>query len=260
MLKIYSRFKIILSIQSIKYFVLYKVNLKRLFIRKYFFKATKNTQDKPTSYTIGVVIPLHEKHLIHLEELLHYISLSSILPNQVSISVSSCTKAIILNDYPFEIFLTTNRFIQNPSENRNIAATRLKTNIISFIDADDLPYFRRFEFILRAFELGSQVVLHNYFKSPNRYDFNFHQLIGDLEYKDQFIDFAEDSHSLPSNRNLLVDYHCAHLSLKSDLFKKYKFNENNKFLYREDSEFVKNIFHHGVKPCYINNYLSFYYK
>ncbi len=260
MLKIYSSFNITLSIQSIKYFLLYKLNLKRLFIRKYFFKASKKMQEKSTFYTIGLVIPLYEKHLVHLEELLHYISLSSILPCQVSISLSSLTKPIFLKAYPFDILLSTNRFFQNASENRNIAASRLKTNIISFIDADDLPYFNRFEFILRAFELGSQVVLHNYFKSPNRYDFNFYQPTGHFEYSNQFIDIITDNHSLPSNRNLTVNYACGHVSLKTELFKKIKFKENNKFLYREDSEFVKVLFHYGIKPCYIHNYLSFYYK
>lgn len=71
--------------------------------------------------TIGIAIPTYKNHLNSLETLLDKISKSTILPNQVSVSISSTEEYIVENNYPFELILTVTNEYKNPSQNRNIA-------------------------------------------------------------------------------------------------------------------------------------------
>ena len=55
-------------------------------------------------------------------------------------------------------------------------------------------------------------------------------------------------------------YHHAHISLRKEIFQKIKYNENQEFLYREDSIYVKDLVNNGNKISYISNKLSQYIK
>ena len=207
--------------------------------------------------TIGIAIPTYNNHLIFLNELLTQISKSTILPKQVSISISSFDGDLNFGDYPFELIITKTLDFKNPSENRNIAASKLSTDIISFIDGDDIPHIKRNEYLLKSFELGSKIVVHHYEMggSPqNTYDNPIDDLILQPEYIDTFVD---DKH-YPYSSNGDVGYHNAHITLFKNIFDDFKYNENPSFFKIEDSEFTSRLVKNGFKLCYIQNKLSVY--
>ena len=111
--------------------------------------------------TIGIAIPSYGEHVKYLENLLDRISMSTVLPKQVSVSVSSFDGELTFKDYPFELIITNTSEFKNTSQNRNIAASKLTTDIISFIDSDDLPHIKRNEFLLDSIKQGSKIIVHN---------------------------------------------------------------------------------------------------
>lgn len=86
--------------------------------------------------TIGIDIPVHYKYIPYLEPLLDSISNSTTPPTEVSVSISDCPDNFDLKEYPFKL--------------RNIAANALSTDIISFIDSDDLSFSNRNEFYFQS--------------------------------------------------------------------------------------------------------------
>ena len=62
--------------------------------------------------TLGIAIPTYSWHLYNLENLLTQISKSTVLPKQVSVSISSFDGEISVNDYPFELIITKNKEFQ----------------------------------------------------------------------------------------------------------------------------------------------------
>ena len=87
--------------------------------------------------SIGYAIPTYKGHLIYLESLLDAIAESTVLPSEVSISISSTDEEIFFKEYPFKLIVTKMLEPKNQSQNRNIAASKLTTDIITFFDGDD---------------------------------------------------------------------------------------------------------------------------
>ena len=112
--------------------------------------------------TIGIAIPTHPTHVGYVYNLLEQINKSSILPNQVSISISEFSGDLLIKEYPFEVIVSKSTEPKMASQNRNIAGSKLQTDIISFMDADDIPHIRRNEFLLKSFDLGAKSVVHDY--------------------------------------------------------------------------------------------------
>ena len=82
--------------------------------------------------TLGIAIPTYIGHLKYLKEILDLLQNSTVKPNQVSISCSSLGDDYHINyeNYDFEIIFTPTIEVKNPSQNRNIAASKLSTDII----------------------------------------------------------------------------------------------------------------------------------
>ena len=207
--------------------------------------------------TIGISIPTYNGHIKYLNGLLEQISKSTILPKQVSVSISSFDGDLQFEDYPFELIVTKTSDFKNPSENRNIAASKLTTDIISFIDGDDLPHIKRNEYLLKSFELGSKIIVHHYemgMSSQNNYDVPIDDLILFPEHIDTYVN---DKH-YPESSQGTVGYHNAHITLLKNVFDKFKYDENPEFFKIEDSVFTSRLVKNGFKLCYIPNKLSFY--
>jgi len=210
--------------------------------------------------TIGIAIPSYKGHMMYLNNLLNKISESTILPNQVSVSISSLEEEINLGEYPFELIVTQTSDFKNTSENRNIAASKLTTDIISFIDSDDLPHPKRNEYIINSFNFGSKIVAHNYEygqTSNNIYDND----IGDFEILEGYIDTFISERHFPESSKGHQSYHNGHISLLSEIFQEFKYDEDPS-LYRccEDSEYTSRLVNNGYKISYISNKLSQYIK
>jgi|694.fasta_scaffold19079_11 hypothetical protein len=213
--------------------------------------------------TLGIAIPTYSGHLHHLPLLLDTIQKSTVLPKKVSISCSSQSENIILEkEYGFEIIINTTNEYKNPSQNRNISANYLDTDIISFIDGDDLPHSQRNEFIMKSFDDSNVVaVLHDYHQSININENFIYSKYDNLGLLVNYIDTVFPS-GFTGNKtpNHEYAYHHAHISLRNEIFKKTKYNESQEFLYREDSIYVRDLVTNGNKISYISNKLSQYIK
>jgi phage pi2 protein 07 len=179
-----------------------------------------------------------------LKRLLHSISQSTVLPNQVSVSISTSSGELHFEEYPFEFLISQSPHLKNPCDNRNIAAKRLSTDIISFIDADDISHIKRNEYLLEAFKLGSKAVQHNFLWHPD-YNQNFHiSDVGDFEY------YPHHSGEFPG--------HSAHTSILKEIFDVHQYDESIGWICGEDTEYNLRLLSNGIGFSYIKNKLSQY--
>jgi glycosyltransferase involved in cell wall biosynthesis len=115
--------------------------------------------------TIGVAICCYKGHIPHLEALFDSIRTQIKQPDQVVVSCSSSYTSDIpynVHDYPFPLLIIATDQKKNAAENRNIAASHLTTDIISFFDADDIMHPQRLLFIHDCFlRHDIKIMLHN---------------------------------------------------------------------------------------------------
>ena len=122
---------------------------------------------------VGIAIPCYIYHLSKLRFLLDSITNQTVKPDYVVVSCSSTKSDNIevqklLSEYlpVFNLTILTTKDRKNASENRNIASRyllELQVDIISYIDADDIMYSQRLEFIKSIFEkTDALIILHSY--------------------------------------------------------------------------------------------------
>ena len=210
--------------------------------------------------TIGIAIPTFSGHLYHLKKLLTRISESSVLPTQVSVSISSFDGEISLDEYPFELIITKTTERKNPCENRNIAASKLTTDIISFIDGDDIPHIKRNEYIIESFNLGAQAVVHNYNQDSNSESEWFKSYLDPIHYLHEYVDTVFDYSAYSQNSTNHQDYHCAHISVKKEIFDNLRYDEHIGWIVGEDAEYTRRLVNNNIKISYIPNKISQYVK
>jgi glycosyltransferase involved in cell wall biosynthesis len=210
--------------------------------------------------TFGIGIPCHKKHLSVLPELLNSIQNSTILPDEVCISISSINEQIQLNSYTFRVTVISTSEHKNVSQNRNIVADMLQTEIISFIDSDDFSHPKRNEYLLEAFNTNNcAVVVHNFHKTLNRQD---EFLKTDLEKLDLYPECIDtfQPHILPwpvSQEYGNIVYHNGHVTLYKNIFNQFRYNEHWREI-GEDCDLNARIVTSGIKISYIKNKLSMY--
>jgi len=213
--------------------------------------------------TLGIAIPTYSGHLFNIKNLLDILQNSTVKPNKVSISCSSQSESITFEDkYDFELIINITEGYRNPSQNRNIAASFLDTDIISFIDGDDLPHFQRNEFIMESFKDDNVIVLlHDYHQSRfinNDFIYSKYEKLNLMvNYIDTVFPNGYTGSKIPNHN---YAHHHAHLSIKRELFNKIKYDEDQSLLYREDSVYVKELVLNGDKISFISNKLSQYIK
>ena len=212
--------------------------------------------------TIGVAIPCYYGHIQQLMNLLSDINKQSKLPDMVEVSLSSTDQGLIdkyLNNstivfnYPMHIQVTSESL--NPAQNRNIAMSKLNTDIISFFDADDVMHPQRLQHIHKVFlkfpEVG--LVLHSYYQ-------NEHMNLVDEPDPQVMINVIRHNYpSTPTGKDLDLPIHNAHTNINTKVIGKQLFNEDIVFKFREDSEYNSRLLRDGVKCAYINAKLSLYY-
>jgi hypothetical protein len=209
--------------------------------------------------TLGIAIPTYINHLGFLNQLLDSLEQSTVLPNQVSISISSFDGELNLKDYSFEIIISKTKDRQNPCQNRNIAASKLNTDIISFLDGDDISHIKRNEFLISSFENGSNAVVHNYTMNKDRNSLFYKNNINDIIFYKDYINGIFPNCPFPKNINH-KDYACGHASFTKELFDKFKYNESIGWIPGEDGEILKRIVSNNIPISYIENKLSHYIK
>lgn len=115
---------------------------------------------------IGLAIPSSFIHLQKVIQLLESLEQQTRKPDEVVVSMSSSPEGFQtdLNPFSFPVKFVTTSAKKTAGQNRNIAASHLTTEIISFFDADDVMHPQRFQALEEAFTKGADIVLHNYHK------------------------------------------------------------------------------------------------
>lgn len=225
--------------------------------------------------TVGIAVPCYVNHVKYIDEFLKSYENGSVKPDNVVISISSMPPINIIEDYSkkytFPIDIRTFPTKKVAGENRNIAKSHLKTDIISFMDVDDVATFQRVEFIKRAFEENPEIgaIVHNYV-AREYFDSEESQII-DEDYK-----FYKDAvYLIPGNMCLQVNkeivkndspyndisYYGAvmhsQLSVRREIINSFLFDTYDRGEI-EDVVMIRKLWDAGVKFGYLNCLLSKY--
>ena len=191
---------------------------------------------------IGIAIPCFNKHIDCCYELLDSIQQQTRLPDQVIVSCSSSKASdFVLKNYSFPFLVITTEERKNAAQNRNIAADRLETDIISFMDADDIMHPQRLEAIERAFQDPEPIIV-------------LHGFLLNEECKQQFPVFSQ----FVPERNILNQcytgcikfvnndsvsrIHHSQASVRRQAFESIRFPEDKDSESREDCRFCYGVF------------------
>jgi glycosyltransferase involved in cell wall biosynthesis len=207
--------------------------------------------------TLGIAIPLGHEDIPYIHRLLDSIDNSTLLPDVVSISVSGIPKFEYLKEHKFKIIITHSMEPYGASKNRNIASKILDTDVISFIDADDVCHPQRNEYIMEAMKT-STVVVHDYLQTT---DINNELLDTTYEFPkifQNYIDTIVDNCKFPISSREFKPYACGHASVKKEILKIYQYNES--LVYGEDAEFLQFIVRDNIFITLIENKLTNYIK
>lgn len=207
--------------------------------------------------TIGVAIPCYKPHHSHLYRLIDSIAGQTHRPDKVVVSCSSwdidATKHHIYDGIPITIVYSKRVIFQ--AENRNIAAGLLATDLISFIDADDVMHPRRLEYVLRAFQEAScDAVVHNYqyISAPEPYT-----------NEDEFSFCRSKVMKNPTHLGCITEgeeaLHHAHVTVTKDVFAKFQYPIDPGYYRIEDAVYLGWLVEQGVNVRYISNKLSQYF-
>ena len=210
--------------------------------------------------TFGIAIPTYNKHICHLGDLLNSIESNTVLPDKVSISCSEINDKIVLRDYPFEILLSETGEYRNASQNRNIAAYALHTDIISFIDSDDISTPYRNEYLINSFKNENvKVIVHN-FSVFSRISGVINNIVerSPIELKINYLNVMRSNIAFPVNNedNIIKKMHCGHVTMTKDIFNLFKYDQG--IVRSQDTELLQRIVNKGIPISYIVNELSYY--
>jgi glycosyltransferase involved in cell wall biosynthesis len=214
--------------------------------------------------SLGIGIPVYYPHHIYINTLLDTISKSSVLPNEVCMSISSCPTddyIKIEREYPFSVNIFQTKEPKNSSENRNIVADMLTTDIISFIDADDLPHVDRNKILMICFSHPEiNAVTHDYMTTKNR----FHPFIYcPIEYPkiyENYINTIRPDCVYAVSDVKHYDYHAGHITVRKHIINKHKYIEDwSRVAWMEDSIYTQQLVNDNIPITYVNEKLSLYY-
>lgn len=214
--------------------------------------------------SLGIGIPVYYPHHIYINTLLETISKSSLLPTQVCLSISSCPSddhVPIYHDYPFPILIYQTKDPKNSSENRNILAQMLETDIISFMDADDIPHIDRNKILMNCFQDETiHAIVHDYMLTKNRnHPFIYTPINYPIVYK-HYINTVKPYCVYAVNNDKHFDYHAGHITIRKSVFQKHQYIEDWSLVaWKEDSIYTTQLVRDNIFITYIHEKLSLYY-
>lgn len=209
--------------------------------------------------TIAVCIPCAYKHVPLLNRCVNSIKAQTFQPDEIIISISGIPKTNPINiHYLYKnlckktnLIIIYNNDRKYAGENRNIAIEHSTSDIISFIDADDIMYPERLSII-------SQIL--------NQYTNH----IGVLHYFTENETLSPIEQKKPFNQDLVKSYyytdllHYGHPSFRRSIFDKYKYlldprTQDFKFIECVISEYLNNLLIYTAPlTCYYSNDSTFY--
>lgn len=224
-----------------------------------------------SSKTIGLAICAYKGHIPHLKRLFASIEAQTRKPDMVVVSCSSTEPdemPYLPESYSFPLFIYTHSGYKNCAQNRNYAVSMLTTDIISFMDADDIMHPQRMEIILDSFtKYDICIFMHN---------FKPFELIP-FEDQEQSVSFSPLStyhfvlnrlyrcpwgstqvrHEVPGKPG---DIQNGHVSVLRSIFKEISFRETAEYHRRDDTIFATDVItKYPNQTCYCSEQLSAYY-
>jgi glycosyltransferase involved in cell wall biosynthesis len=214
--------------------------------------------------TIGLAIPCYAGHAKYLESLLENIALSTRRPDAVCISCSSWTSdarvTTTVHGIPVTTWYSTETL--NAAQNRNRAASCLRTDLISFLDGDDLLHPKRLEFVCAAFamrpDLGAVYHDYRYEHIPRRDDPFWEEPSPRLLSAPLVKDPKAMGLMVLSDPPYQYSHHHAHVTVTARVASVLRFDESNEVRGREDSLYGALLVDYDVPCGYLNNKLTRY--
>ena len=212
------------------------------------------------SNSIGLAIPSSYKHLQKVIQLLPSLEQQTRRPDEVVVSMSSCPEhfQLDINPLSFPVKVLTTSEKQTAGKNRNLAASHLTTDSISFFDADDVMHPQRFQALEEAFNkgAGADIVLHNY----NRFDIPVYKAFEHYQFFDMTANKLVRAPSLCAkmSTDFRIPLHQSQVTVRRWVMEKVKFSEEPRS--GTDALFCGAVCAlPGIISQYIANPLSHYY-
>lgn len=191
--------------------------------------------------TIGVAIPCYKGHIEHLKHVLDSIEKQTRKPDQVVVSCSSSEVGDIPSSYyqysfPISIFTCSEK--RNVAQNRNFAISKLDTDILSFIDADDIMHPQRLEAIEFTFShYDINIFLHFYETNIERTFITYSEF--PIEFNKMYVcPWRSVQHAYYPRASIIHNSQC---SVRREVFNRIHFQERPEFVGREDTWFVGDV-------------------
>ena len=211
---------------------------------------------------LGVCIPCHKSYVKYIEKCLESIERQTRKPEVVSISFSEVDELPVLRTFSFSVELSFTSKKQCEGRNRNIAASKIEVDIVSFFDADDIMHPTRLASIEAAFEQGLDGFLHdNKQCNSNQYRSRpfssiFWESTDNKVYTDGFISSKDAICGRIKSRYGQITN--GHFSCKHSVWKSISFPEG--YGLGVDSEYVYRIYNTGYKLGYTPDKLTYYIR
>lgn len=214
------------------------------------------------SQTIGLVIPCYKRHIPLLGRLLWSINIQTHLPDMVVVSCSSSEESDILykeDDYKFPLKIYTHSERLNAAQNRNFGTRRINTDIVVYIDGDDVMHPQRIEIIHKAFTKypNMKLLLHN-----NEYDsdnFNFPKYVVDDIIFEQNAMYVCNWGSVCHKHYRPTGIMNSCCSISRKIFDEIQYIETSEALTREDTLFNATIINKYANDVFYCNYFLTWY-
>lgn len=208
--------------------------------------------------SLAVIIPCYKPHLSKLQRLLESLSVQTRLPEEVIVVCSSVEPCDVSGTFPANLLirwiLTSGR--ANAAMNRNAGSRISNSDVLSYIDADDIAHPRRCEAVLSAIEGGADIVLHNY----SRYSASS-GIYWNMSIEEPTYDCLQRAPSgcVIHRDDWRISLHHSQATICRGVFHVEQYPEGTEFERREDAVFCGRIVARpGIRNAYLASPLSLY--
>jgi len=223
-----------------------------------FFKKNNNK-----SNIISIGIPCIPKHIIHLNELINNINKQKLLPYEIIISLSESNEneGIKLEKKlnklsKVNVRVITSQKKQYAGENRNVCGKHCNTELISFIDSDDLMCSKRIYILEDLYKkYNYDVLFHNFSDGNISKCSNNYNIVNDKnETKKQY----ESNNNKNKNDSVyLQNVAHGHLTIKTNILNNYPIDING---YGEDTRYLHTLFENNLNIISLPDYKGTLYR
>lgn len=212
---------------------------------------------------VCLVLPSTNRHAKHLGDVVTSIRKQTLQPKEIIIAMSEADERVC-QSWKQKISEMTDLNIQldcvpqkaNAAENRNRGAMKCKSNIISFMDCDDVMRDDRLQTIVSKMdEYSADALLHTYIMNDECSGGS-----GKTYKSDEMrsIHKSQNARQGPIHLELDPPPHHGHISVRKHVFSDLKQDESELYRRSEDAEYVRRLIDHGRDLIFVDECLSDY--